>query len=42
MIGEIDPPEEATWWVRKSGPEHYDQHVPRLQEWVDELTAPGR
>lgn len=38
----IDPPAEATWWVRKSGPEHYDQHLPRLREWVDELATATR
>jgi hypothetical protein len=37
-----DPPAVATWWVRKSGPEHYEQHLPRLREWVDELTASKR
>ncbi len=25
---------EAERWVRKSGPEHYDEHLPRLREWV--------
>ena len=38
----VDPPAEATWWVRKSGPEHYDQHLPRLREWVDELATAKR
>jgi hypothetical protein len=28
---------EATWWVQKSGPPHYEEHVPRLREWVEEL-----
>ena len=28
---------EATWWVEKSGPLHYQEHVARLREWVDEL-----
>jgi hypothetical protein len=28
---------EAAWWVRKSGPEHYLEHLGRLREWVDEL-----
>jgi len=32
-----DPPAEARWWVRKAGPEHYAEHVPRLREWVAEL-----
>jgi len=34
-----DPPAEAMWWVRKAGPEHYAEHVPRLREWVAELKA---
>lgn len=34
---------DADWWVEKSGPVHYKEHLPRLKEWVDELRArPGR
>lgn len=29
--------EEAAWWIRKSGSEHYAEHVRRLREWVAEL-----
>jgi hypothetical protein len=29
--------EEAAWWVHKSGPEHYLEHLDRLRAWVDEL-----
>ena len=29
--------EAALRWVRKSGPEHYGEHLPRLREWVHEL-----
>lgn len=32
-----DGGDEAEWWVRKSGPEHYAEHLPRLREWVVEL-----
>ena len=32
-----EPSTEATWWIRKAGPDHYDQHLPRLREWVEEL-----
>jgi hypothetical protein len=32
-----EPTDEAAWWVRKSGPEHYAEHLPRLREWVAEL-----
>jgi hypothetical protein len=30
---------EADRWIRKSGPEHYSEHLPRLREWVRELTS---
>ena len=29
--------EAADWWVRKSGADHLDEHLPRLREWVEEL-----
>jgi hypothetical protein len=29
--------EEADRWISKSGPEHYEEHLPRLREWVAEL-----
>jgi hypothetical protein len=32
-----EPTDEAAWWVRKSGPEHYAEHLPRLRDWVGEL-----
>jgi hypothetical protein len=31
------PTDEAAWWIRKSGPDHYAEHLPRLREWVAEL-----
>jgi len=31
------PTEEAAWWVRKSGGDHYAEHVGRLREWTAEL-----
>ena len=31
------PDDEAAWWIRKSGSEHYAEHVDRLREWVDDL-----
>ena len=33
-----EPTDEAAWWVRKSGAEHYAEHLDRLREWVEELT----
>lgn len=29
--------ETARAWVRKAGPDHYREHVPRLKEWLEEL-----
>jgi len=31
--------DEAAWWVRKAGADHYAEHLPRLREWVTELVA---
>ena len=28
---------EADAWIRKAGPEHYAEHLPRLREWVREI-----
>jgi hypothetical protein len=33
------PTDEAAWWIRKSGVEHYAEHLGRLREWVAELTG---
>ena len=32
-----EPIDEAAWWIRKSGGDHYAEHLERLREWVDEL-----
>ena len=32
--------EIAADWIRKSGPDHYREHLPRLQEWFAELREP--
>ena len=32
-----DPSAEAAWWIRKSGVDHYAEHLGRLREWVAEL-----
>ena len=34
-----EPSEEAAWWIRKSAVGHYDEHLGRLKEWVEELTS---
>jgi hypothetical protein len=31
------PTDEAAWWIRKSGGDHYSDHVDRLRPWVAEL-----
>ncbi|HEY4188776.1 MAG TPA: hypothetical protein VGM28_00015 [Candidatus Limnocylindrales bacterium] len=35
----LQPSDEAAWWIRKSGCDHYTEHLGRLREWVAELTA---
>lgn len=35
-LPEVTPP--AEYWVRKAGPEHMEEHLPRLEAWVDELS----
>jgi hypothetical protein len=34
-LAELTP--DAAFWIRKSGAEHYAQHLPRLREWISEL-----
>ncbi len=34
-----EPNDEAAWWIRKSGGDHYAEHLPRLREWVSDLIA---
>lgn len=29
----------AAYWVRKAGPDHLEEHLPRLEEWIEELTG---
>lgn len=29
---------DAAFWIRKAGPEHFDEHLPRLRAWVEEVT----
>jgi hypothetical protein len=31
------PTDEAAWWIRKSGGDHYNEHLERLGEWVAQL-----
>ena len=34
-LGEVTP--DAERWIRKSGADHYAEHLPRLREWVAEI-----
>jgi hypothetical protein len=34
-----EPTDEAAWWIRKSGADHYGEHLDRLREWTAELIA---
>ena len=31
------PTDEAAWWIRKSGGDHYAEHLDRLREWTAAL-----
>lgn len=35
----IDISPDAAAWLRKAGPDHYAEHLPRLREWVAELRS---
>ena len=37
--GLAEPSDEAAWWIRKSGADHFEEHLGRLREWVVELIA---
>ena len=32
-----EPDDTAMRWIRKAGPEHYMEHLPRLRDWLSEL-----
>jgi Mycothiol maleylpyruvate isomerase N-terminal domain len=34
-----EPSDEAAWWIRKSGVDHYAEHMDRLRAWVAELVG---
>jgi hypothetical protein len=34
-----EPSADAVWWIAKAGPEHYEEHLARLREWVAELRS---
>jgi hypothetical protein len=29
----------AEYWLRKAGPDHLNEHLPRLEEWIGELSG---
>jgi len=32
-----EPTDEAAWWIRKAGGDHYGEHLERLRDWTGEL-----
>ncbi len=40
QLPEITP--AAAFWVRKAGPEHYAEHLPRLESWLEQLAGGSR
>jgi hypothetical protein len=34
-LPEVTP--AASYWLRKAGPDHLEEHLPRLEEWIEEL-----
>ncbi len=39
-LGRMEEPNRlAQGWFRESGPKHYEEHLPRLREWVQEVSA---
>ena len=34
-----EPSDEAAWWIRRGAAGHYAEHLDRLREWTNELTA---
>ena len=40
QLPEVTP--AAAYWVRKAGPEHYAEHLPRLEAWMEELKRRAR
>ena len=38
-LGFSPPVAVADVWLRKAGPDHYAEHLPRLREWVKELSG---
>jgi hypothetical protein len=37
QLPELTP--AAEYWVRKAGPEHMQEHLPRLEAWINQLTS---
>lgn len=35
----VEPTDEAAWWIRKSGSEHFAEHLDRLRDWTNELIS---
>jgi hypothetical protein len=35
----LEVTDAAAYWVRKAGPDHIEEHLPRLEAWIEELAA---
>ena len=35
----VEPTDEAAWWIRKAGSDHFAEHLDRLRAWSSELIA---
>ena len=40
-LGELWYLDELAHWLRKAGPDHMQEHLPSLEEWVEEIGAVG-
>jgi hypothetical protein len=38
-FGQPAATEDGAWWIRKSGSEHYREHLDRLRAWAQELQS---
>jgi catechol 2,3-dioxygenase-like lactoylglutathione lyase family enzyme len=40
-VAVTSPDDDAAFWIRKAGPDHYAEHLPRLRDWVKEVGSHG-
>jgi hypothetical protein len=39
LLALSDESPDAAWWIDKAGVAHYQDHLPRLREWVEQLRS---